>query len=114
MAYTNEECERLLASAISYLLDGQEFYEASILLLCDLYISEGGSSYSGNDVITDVTLELRGSRAIYEIIQDTEHQATTAIIRAFKSVLPSEYYLDCLTSRVAFADFDSDWREKFL
>lgn len=114
MVYTREECDKFLASAISYLLDGQEFYEASLLLLCELHIYEGGESYAGSSAITDVSLELRGNRAVYEIIQDAEHSATVAIMQAFKSVLPSDCYLDSLTSRVEFADFNSDWREKFL
>jgi len=110
MEYTREHCDKLLASTISYLLDGQEFYEASILLLCELYMYDGWSSSD----VTSITFELRGNRAVHEIIQDTEHSATVAIIQAFKSVLPSDYYLTSLTSRVEFADFNTDWRERFL
>ncbi|HEU0001745.1 MAG TPA: DUF559 domain-containing protein [Ktedonobacteraceae bacterium] len=110
MAYSRDHCDHILASAISYLIDGQEFYEASILLLCDLDMYEGWSSYEA----TDVTVELSGNRAVHEIIQDKNHAATTAITRALEAVLPRDTRLEYLTSRVAFNNMDSDWREKFL
>jgi hypothetical protein len=114
MAYSREECDKFLASAISYLLDGQEFYEASLLLLCELGIYAGREYYSGSTQVTDFSLELRGNRAVYEIIQNQEDEATIAIRQAFKSVLPLDCYLESLTARVEFTDFNSDWREKFL
>lgn len=114
MTYTREDNDKLLAGAISYLLDGQDFYEASILLLCDLCLYEGRSYFSGDGSLTDITIELTGSRAVYEIIQNGEHAATVAIKQALGSVIPSDFYLESLSSRVVFTDFDSDWREKFL
>jgi len=110
MEHTREDIDKILASAISYLIDGQEIYEASLLLLCDLYLYEGQASYDS----TDVTVELRGNRTVHEIIQNKEHEATAAVRRAFQSVLPSTYYLESLTARVVFSAFDTDWREKFL
>ncbi len=110
MERSREECDKYLASAISYLIDGQEFYEASILLLCELNIHDIWSS----DDWLDVGLELLGNRAVYEIIQDKEHPATQAIMQAFKSALPSYYGINYLNARVALAKMDSDWRETFL
>lgn len=110
MAYSRDHCDYILASAISYLIDGQEFYEASILLLCDLEIYKGWSSSE----VTNVTVELWGNRAVHDIIQDENHAATLAITRALESVLPIDTRLESLASRVTFKNMDSEWRVKFL
>jgi hypothetical protein len=105
MEFNPQVNDKILASAISYLIEGQELYEASILLLCTLYIEEGQ---------WDVTVTLAGSRIIYEIIQNREDPITIAIQRALQAALPSDYTISFLTSRVVFSHFDENWREKFL
>ncbi len=103
--------DKLIASAASYLIEGQELYEASILLLSNLEISTGSEDYG---TVSEVYVELLGSRTIHEVIQDQEHPATLAIRRAINAVLPSGYHLDTLTSHVEFSNFDSNWRSKLL
>jgi hypothetical protein len=105
----------ILASAVSYLIEGQELYEASVLLLCtNLSMTVGSSYYSGNDALTDVSIELEGNRAVYEIINDENHQATIAIKRAIQASLNTNYYLTSLSCRSVYTDFGSDWRSKLL
>jgi hypothetical protein len=106
-----------LASAASYLVEGQELYEASILLLCTrLSITPGGTYYSGNEGITDARVELFGNRAVYEIINDEKHPATIAIKRAIQAAFGQIYCLTSLTCRSVIADsaFADDWRSKLL
>jgi len=108
--YSSDECEYYLASAISYLVEGEEFYEASLLLLCNLSTHDGWTV--GDDL--EITVELLGNRAVHEIIQDEDNPATIAIKRAFQAVFPPGIRVVTLTSRVSFTNLDSDWRERFL
>ena len=105
------EPDKLLASATTFLIQGQEFYEAGILLLCnglDLLIER--EYWEG----ADLGIELSSSRAIYDIIQNDEHPSTYSIRQAFRAVLPSSFRLEYIRCRVDFPDYDSDWRTKLL
>ena len=104
----------LLASATSYLIDGQEFYEASILLLCKLNTDIGRPFYDGDQSVRNVYIELLGNRVIYEIIQNQKHPATVTIHRAFEAVLSTEYSLEGLRARVVIDNYDANWRAKLL
>jgi len=108
----------ILASAASYLVEGQELYEASILLLCTkLSLTEGSSIfYSGSIGITEASVELIGNRTVYEIIKDDKHPSTVAIIRAIQAALGPGYSLTSLSCRTVISDslFVSDWRSKLL
>ncbi len=108
------EPEYLQASATSFLIDGQELYEASLLLLCELKLNEGEGYYSAGEYVTDVYIEVQCRRTIYEIINNQEHSSTVAIKRALNAALPSGYVCNSLIARVVFADFNSDWRTKLL
>lgn len=100
--YTADE---LLAHATNFLIEGQEFYEASILLLCQL---KAKIQYGF------VFIELTANRAICEIINDEEHQSTNSIMHAFASVLPHGYSLGGLTAYSIMENYGSDWRSKLL
>lgn len=52
--------EVLLASAIKFLYEGQEIYEASLLLLCEIKTHE---IFHGYDEVTGLTIEIIGNRA---------------------------------------------------
>src|SRR5947199_8850847 len=82
-----ENPEKLLANATNFLIQGQEFHEASILLLCGIDVSVWDDDY---DLIR-LTIALSGNRAVYDIIQDDENPSTIAIHRAFNAVLPYDY-----------------------
>ncbi len=80
-----ENPEKLLANATNFLIQGQEFDEASILLLCEINVS------LWNDVVngpTELAITLTGDRAIYDIIQDRQNKSTILIHDAFDAVLP--------------------------
>jgi hypothetical protein len=105
----------VLASAASFLVEGQELHEASVLLLChELSIKSGRTFYSGNDIITDVCVVLSGNRAVYEIINNEKHRATIAIKRAIEAALGPDYSLTELSCRSFLDELNSDWRAKLL
>lgn len=99
--------DRILASAVNYLIQGQELYEASILLLSDINIT----LYEGPHGEEVVYIELKGNRIIYEIINDKANKTTKAIERAFRAILPYGYYLHNIRSTVVYPSFDEKWRE---
>ncbi len=107
-----ENPEKLLANATNFLIQGQEFDEASILLLCEINVS------LWNDVVngpTELAITLTGDRAIYDIIQDSQNKSTILIHDAFDAVLPYGYCVGNLYSIVKFSDdFDADWRARML
>jgi hypothetical protein len=105
----------LLASAATYLVEGQELYEASILLLCtNLSLTRGSTFYSGNKEITDASIELSGNRAVYDIFNNAEHNATKAIKRALVAALGPSYDLTSISCRAFIDEYDNDWRVKLL
>lgn len=108
------EPEYLQAGATSFLIDGQELYEASLLLLCELKLNENEGYSSDGEYWTDVYIEVQCRRSIYEIINNPEHPSTIAIKRALNAALPSYSVCHTLKAHVVFADFNSDWRTKLL
>ena len=107
-----ENPEIVLANATEFLIQGQEFYEAGILLLCDIQIAIWDDSHPS---YTDLLITLTGDRAIYNIINVENHESTIAIRKAFNAVLPMQYvakHLSCLV-RMKKA-FDENWRTEML
>lgn len=106
-----ENPEKLLANATNFLIQGQEFNEASILLLCEINVSIWDESYG----LTKLSIALTGNRAIYDIIQDDDNPSTIAICKAFNAVLPHDYSVGVLYGIVQLTDeFGSDWRTRML
>src|SRR5260221_4543015 len=106
-----ENPEKLLANATNFLIQGQEFNEASILLLCDINVSIWNDDNYGP---TELAISLTSNRAIYDIIQSRNNPSTEAIRRAFNAVLPYDYRVGKLNGIVQLDEFDSDWRTKML
>lgn len=107
-----ENPEIVLANATEFLIQGQEFYEAGILLLCDLHISVWDDSDLNT---TDFSFTLTGDRTIYNIINDGSHKSTIAIRNAFSAVIPSYCiveHLNCLVKMKTV--FNENWRTEML
>lgn len=106
-----ENPEKLLANATNFLIQGQEFNEASILLLCEINVSSWVDEYGQ----TNLSIGLTGNRAIYDIIQDDNNRSTKAIHKAFNAILPPDYCVGNLYGLVQLSDdFGPDWRAKML
>lgn len=106
-----ENPEKLLANATNFLIQGQEFDEASILLLCEIKVV----LWNENAGLNELKIFLTSNRAIYDIIQDDKNLSTIAIQKAFNAVLPYDYYVERLSGIVQLIDdFDAGWRTKML
>lgn len=100
--------EVLLASAISYLIEGQETYEASLLLLSNIetYI------WDSYDDAATLMIVIVGSRTIYDIIQDKDRPSNEIIKNAFNAVLPLRFGVEAVTARVELVSIDMmNWRK---
>lgn len=107
--------EMLLANAIKFLIDGQHFYEAGLLLLCNIE-TEVYNTYRNS---TSLIIQIIGSRAIYEIIRGNEQSTNSRIVienikQSFNVILPSEFYVEGVTARVQLINFDSSWRPQLM
>src|SRR5689334_10771108 len=91
-----ENPELVLANATEFLIQGQEFYEAGILLLCEIAIS----IWESQGTYDDLMITLTGDRAIYDILQQEYHESSLAIKKAFNAVLPTQYSVKYLSSLV--------------
>jgi hypothetical protein len=105
-----ENPEKLLANATNFLIQGQEFNEASILLLCEINVELWNENYN----LKELRIFLTCNRAIYDIIQVNENPSTIAIRKAFNAVLPYDYCVESFYGIVQLDDFNSDWRTKML
>lgn len=104
--------ELLLANATEFLIEGQEFHEAGILLLCsDIQVFTGDDNYGS----TKVDIYLTCERAIYNIFQERTHRSTMTIRDAFNAILPLEYRVDRIFGRVKVkSSFGENWRTEML
>jgi hypothetical protein len=77
------ESNRVHASAVTYLIDGHEEEAARILLSCDLEVEAHFVWLAPDEGYNDGTfdVELAASRAIYEIISNSDHSTTKLIQR---------------------------------
>ena len=107
--------ERLLASAVHFLVDGQEEDAASVLLSCSLSVWESGDTwYVGDETYSAVHIKLVGPRAAYEILRKEDHPITKAIRRALEAVLPEGMYIKHFTVHAEVIEIDADWRSELL
>lgn len=95
--------DQLLASAIWFLIDGQEFDAASLLLSCSL-------SADIVDFDNHVGIELTGSRAAYTTFKDDKHPITKTVHEALSAVLPAFFHLCEVHVRGQLVTIDPSWR----
>ena len=73
-APTLPSAEQLLASAVSFLVEGGEEEAAGVLLACSLGLhAAGGAWYDGDELHAGLHVELSGPRAAYELLADDHH-----------------------------------------
>jgi hypothetical protein len=104
------DADKVLANAIAYLIEGQELFEASILLLCNIELTVWNEDYNW----TTVMIDLMGNRAVYEIIQDSKHSSTKSIENAFNAALPPGHGVEEIRGRVELKDYGAEWRSTLL
>jgi hypothetical protein len=97
--------ENLQASAVNYLVQGDEHDAATVLLLCNIV----EVSWEWQNV---VAVTLIGPRATYDALYDDEHPIAKAVDRAFRAV-----YRDFgrYSVQAQFLDtLDPNWRTELL
>ena len=107
--------DQLLASAASFLIEGQEEDAASVLLSCSLSVWESGDTwFVGDEVTRALHVKLTCPRVAYEILCDDNCSITRAIRHALEAVIPDDTYIRHLTVHAELIDIDSDWRTELL
>ena len=117
------DTEKVLASAIRFLIDGKEFELANLLLSCTLRLDKV-SRVLEDDWLGDwVWLSLAGPRRVFEALtfpadfdfEDPRFDNYCKAKEAIESVLPTQFRLQGLERRVELVDFlDEHWREQLL
>lgn len=105
--------EQFQASAVRFLIDGQEEDAANILLACTVKVEEGDDQPNWNTVY--IYLSLVAPRIAYDILFNREHYITTAIDRAFNAVCPMGITLSSMIIRAELLmNIDPDWHKELL
>jgi hypothetical protein len=118
--------EQLLASAIRYLIDGQEYDAANLLLACSLSIERTDDRVGG----TLATITVRGPRALYEMasaVEDNRYSYSEAskemkerqktmqsLENAIKAVMPYPITMIDVGYRTQLVDLHDDWHKELL
>jgi hypothetical protein len=99
---------QIQASAARFLIDGEEYDAANVLLACSLDLEK---RYSMHGDSIEVAL-LEGPRHVYDILSKRDNPIRKTILRAIKSVDPE---VDDLDVKAQLVDIiDSDWRQELL
>jgi hypothetical protein len=106
--------EQLHASAVAFLLDGDEEDAAGALLGCSLSAWPVGQDWDEDGVQVGLRVELAGPREVYEVLRDGGHPVTVAIREAIAAVLPAYLVVDDLSVRAELVDVDPGWRRRLL
>jgi hypothetical protein len=107
--------DQLLASAVRYLIDGEEERAANVLLSCSAEFREGPREHGTDGLMyRAIIVELRGPRAAVETLSNQEHPIRESIHQAIWAVLPSWCYLREMFVTAELVDLDPNWRTELL
>jgi hypothetical protein len=124
--------EAIHASAVRFLLDGEERDAAIILLSCTLSLDEYSTPSGGSPEFwgIDFYFELKTRRPVYDILCEANNPLTKAIHRAFKAVSPDylvfglyEYGIGYYEKQIYFTpkvelsdipDIEQSWRDELF
>lgn len=109
------EEELLFASAVKFLIEGEEYESAGILLACRIEsLSPDNSGYGGYGM----TINLRGPRPAFEALRRDsgwDGSVSSQIRKAFEAVLPLDYTWVNLNARAeALTQVDPEWRQESM
>jgi hypothetical protein len=115
--------EIIHASAIRFLIDGEEYDEANILLACALELSTDSEKDSWGNWEETVSIKLKCPRFAYNVLSTAEavDEASSTfvdrqacIFKALKAVLPYEPYRVQFSIRAELIEVDPDWRDQLI
>jgi hypothetical protein len=104
--------EQLLASAVRFLIDGQEEDAAQALLSCSLQVEAIDVESFGN-MVDGVRFRLIGPRVAFDILDNWDHHIRNKIERALAAVLPEPAPVR-IVARAELMVVDTNWREELL
>jgi len=103
----------LLASAVSFLIQGGDHEATNVLLSCSLKVAFADKDTSWSDTF-GVDVVLSGPRATHDILEDWENSTTQVVKRAIGAVLPHGTYLAGYDVRAELINIDPEWRRELL
>jgi hypothetical protein len=106
--------ERIHASAVAFLLEGDDQLAAATLLACTVSARAIAREWLEDDVLVGLRIELAGPRDVCEVLSDAHHPITMAIHTAVQAVLPSHLVIDEVSVRARLVDVDPGWRRRLL
>lgn len=106
--------EKLIASAAQFLIAGGQEDAASVLLSCSLHLWDEGSWMHGESLSYYFTAELRGPRAAFDVLKDTQHPVSRAIHEALNAVLPRDEHITDLVPAAEVIEIEEEWRKELL
>lgn len=110
--------DQVQAGAASYLLDGQQFDAASLLLACQLHLAavdlvDAVDRNTGMELeIYLLCAELAGARDAVTVFNDARHPMTIAVKEALSAAVPADYSIQWVSAHVEMRDLDPDWRQR--
>ncbi len=108
---TETEYDTILASAVNYLIQGNDLEAASVLLPCTLEGYHHGG-YAGDD--TFVVIHIRGPRVALDVLQNQAHPLHSLIVDAIGAALPHGYKVGGVEVRAEMVALDSEWRAELI
>jgi len=108
--------EKLLASAVQFLVQGEDDEAASILLACELDVQfTGNADHWTGIAIYDLRAVVAGPRPAYDILTgDRDHPVRKAMETAIRAVTPDRTYVSDIVPRAALIDIGPDWRSEMV
>lgn len=107
---TYDDGERIIASAIQYLIEGGETEAAESLLLCTVESFYPVGEIDLQNTSYGVNIGLRGPRLAVEQIDDDFNNVGGQVYRAIEKVLPFGVWLLHLTTKASVFVPDQNWR----
>ena len=98
--------DKVLTSAVIYLLDGKEVDAAKVLSACSLgyRVTNFYFQLGGEDKADSVLIDLACPRVVYEILQNNTNPIREAIVAAIEACLPTNYIFENLIAHVEYID----------
>lgn len=106
--------DQVIASAVQYLIEGNEMDAAQVLLFCNIENMEFFAEEDWGRVNYRVEISLRGPRMAVDRLDDPYDGVDQRIRTAITHALPFEHWLSALNARASIHVPDDDWRADLL
>lgn len=111
------DLDQLKASTVQFLIDGDEYDVAALLLACQIQAVHGREYIDFDQLWRTVDFVLSGPRAAYDAFSDGAHPHYTAVMAALRAVLPHPYQLNNLRVRaelISRGSLPPKWEAEYM